>query len=71
MQQLKPKCSVLDDVVFVTAASDDHFYGAVLSLRRMRQAFPKAKLIFYGLALSEDNPEKVNGARHFGQKLFV
>ena len=57
---VKKSPSALKKFVFVTAASDNHFGEAIVSIYNIRKHFPDKQVYFYDLGLSESRIEQVN-----------
>jgi hypothetical protein len=51
--------TMLDDFVFVTAASDIFFKRSIFLIARIQQFFPKKVVIYYDLGLRPSQQEEV------------
>ena len=52
--------NLLDNYVFVTACSSNHFGESNVTVRRVRKLFPDKKIIFYDLGLATDEINHVS-----------
>uniref|UniRef100_A0A8R1E5R8 Uncharacterized protein n=1 Tax=Caenorhabditis japonica TaxID=281687 RepID=A0A8R1E5R8_CAEJA len=59
-----------EDVVFVSAISDNHFNEAVESLSSLRKFYPNRKYIMYGMELSNSNAKYFKTLRNVEYRVF-
>ncbi|CAB3398018.1 unnamed protein product [Caenorhabditis bovis] len=59
-----------EDEIFVTACSNDHFLTGFDHYKIFRRSYPKNKVLFYGLDLSNNHQEKLKNEKYLEFRQF-